>query len=121
MYYTELDPRTMKKVYVPKSPHEKAMQRALIQYRNPKNYDLIVEALVEAGRTDLIGFDKKCLVKPAYKDKDRFGTKRNPKRATEEKTTNKRGYGFGNAKKNGEKQGNPKRKKKTIRNVHKKK
>lgn len=64
MYYTGLDPRTMEKVYVPKSPHEKAMQRALIQYRNPKNYELVVEALKRAGREDLIGFDKKCLVRP---------------------------------------------------------
>lgn len=64
MYYTGLDPRTMKKVYVPKNPHEKALQRALIQYRNPKNYDLVIEALHKAGRTDLIGFGDKCLVKP---------------------------------------------------------
>lgn len=64
MYYTELDPRTMKKVYVPKSSHEKAMQRALIQYRNPKNYHLVYEALVKAGRTDLIGFGKNCLIRP---------------------------------------------------------
>ena len=64
MYYTGLDPRTMKKVYVPTNPHEKAMQRALIQYRNPKNYALVHEALVKAGRTDLIGYDKKCLIKP---------------------------------------------------------
>lgn len=64
MYYTGLDPRTMKPVYVAKSPHEKAMQRALIQYRNPKNYELVKEALHKAGRTDLIGFDKKCLIPP---------------------------------------------------------
>ena len=64
MYYTGLDPRTMEKVYVPKSAHEKEMQRALIQYRNPANYDLVVEALRIAGRTDLIGFSKECLVKP---------------------------------------------------------
>ena len=64
MYYTGLDPRNMKPVYVPKTPHEKAMQRALIQYRNPKNYDLVYEALVQAGREDLIGFDKKCLIRP---------------------------------------------------------
>ena len=64
MYYTGLDPRTMKKVYVTNNPHEKAMQRALIQYRNPKNYDLVLEALRLAGRTDLIGFDKKCLIRP---------------------------------------------------------
>ncbi len=64
MYYTGLDPRTMAPVYVPKNPHEKAMQRALIQYRNPANYDLVKEALMLAGRTDLIGFDKKCLIRP---------------------------------------------------------
>ena len=64
MYYTGLDPRTMEEVYVPKNPHEKAMQRALIQYRNPKNYDLVYEALKKAGREDLIGFDKKCLIRP---------------------------------------------------------
>ena len=69
MYYTGLDPRTMKKVYVPTNPHEKAMQRALIQYRNPKNYALVHEALTKAGRTDLIGYDKKCLIKPMGKPK----------------------------------------------------
>ena len=64
MYYTGLDPRTMEAVYVPKNPHEKAMQRALIQYRNPANYNLVKEALVKAGRTDLIGFDEQCLIRP---------------------------------------------------------
>lgn len=64
MYYTGVDPRTMKKVYVPSNPHEKAMQRALIQYRKPENYELVKEALIKAGRTDLIGFDKKCLIPP---------------------------------------------------------
>ena len=64
MYYTEVDPETMKPVYVCKNPHEKAMQRALIQYRNPKNYELVKEALTLTGRTDLIGFDAKCLIKP---------------------------------------------------------
>ena len=59
MYYTGVDPRTMKPVYVPKNPHEKAMQRALIQYRNPKNYDLVMEALRIADRMDLVGFDEK--------------------------------------------------------------
>lgn len=71
MYYTGLDPRTMKEVYVPRSPHEKAMQRALIQYRNPKNYELVVEALTKAHRTDLIGFDKKCLVRPRILAKEK--------------------------------------------------
>lgn len=64
MYYTGLDPETMKPVYVCKNPHEKALQRALIQYRNPKNYELVKEALTLAHRTDLIGFDSKCLIKP---------------------------------------------------------
>ena len=64
MYYTGVDPRTMKPVYVAKNPHEKAMQRALIQYKRPENYDLVKEALQKAGRTDLIGFDKKCLIPP---------------------------------------------------------
>lgn len=64
MYYTGFDPRTMKPVYVPKSAHEKAMQRALIQYKKPENYELVKEALIKAGRTDLIGFDKKCLIPP---------------------------------------------------------
>lgn len=64
MYYTGVDPVTMKPVYVCKNPHEKAMQRALIQYRNPKNYELVREALKLAGREGLIGYDKKCLIKP---------------------------------------------------------
>ncbi len=64
MYYTGVDPRTMKPVYVPKNPHEKAMQRALIQYRNPKNYDLVMEALKSADRMDLVGYDKSCLIRP---------------------------------------------------------
>ena len=64
MYYTGLDPRTMQPVYVATNPHEKAMQRALIQYRNPENYDLVHEALIKAGREDLIGFDGKCLIRP---------------------------------------------------------
>lgn len=64
MYYTGVNPVTMKPVYVCKNPHEKAMQRALIQYRNPKNYELVREALKLAGREDLIGYDKKCLIKP---------------------------------------------------------
>lgn len=64
IYYTGVDPRTMKEVYCPRTPHEKAMQRALIQYRNPKNRHLVIEALKEAGREDLIGYDAKCLVRP---------------------------------------------------------
>lgn len=64
MYYTGLDPRTMKTVYVPKTSGEKAMQRALLQFKNPKNYQLVYEALVLAGRQDLIGYHKKALIKP---------------------------------------------------------
>ena len=64
MYYTGIDPVSMKPVYICKNPHEKAMQRALIQYRNPKNYELVREALKLAGREDLIGFGKHCLIKP---------------------------------------------------------
>lgn len=96
MYYTGYDPRTMEKVYVPTNPHEKAMQRALIQYRNPKNYDLVSEALKLAGRTDLIGFDKKCLIRPKTGGPKGFSDKKNDGR------------------------GSDSRKKKTIRNVHKK-
>ena len=93
MYYTGVDPRTMKPVYVPKSPHEKAMQRALIQYRNPELYDLVSEALHKAGRTDLIGFGPKCLIRPRK---------------------------FADQKKN-EREKNSSQKKKSIRNVHRKK
>ena len=64
IYYTGLDPRTMKHVYCPTNPHEKAMQRALIQYRDPKNRALVIEALHKAGREDLIGYGPKCLVRP---------------------------------------------------------
>jgi len=67
MYCTGLDPRTMKPVYVPTNPHEKAMQRALIQYRDPKNYALVREALQKAGRQDLIGFGPECLIRPYRK------------------------------------------------------
>ena len=64
MYYTGIDPRTGESVYIPKDPHEKAMQRALIQYRDPKLYDLVKEALIKCGRQDLIGFSKECLIAP---------------------------------------------------------
>ena len=64
MYYTGLDPATMQPIYVSHNPHEKAMQRALIQYRNPSNYDLVYEALKKEHREDLIGFDQHCLIRP---------------------------------------------------------
>lgn len=91
MYYTGVDPRTMESVYVPINPHEKAMQRALIQYRNPQLYDLVEEALKKAHREDLIGFDKHCLIRPK-----KLAAEKNEKRFTNKK-------------------------KKTIRNTHKKK
>ncbi len=109
MYYTGYDPRTMEKVYVPTNPHEKAMQRALIQYRNPKNYDLVTEALKLAGRMDLIGFDKKCLIRP------RNGA---PRGFTDAKNGKNYGSMGRTDAASGENQKN--RKKKTIRNVHKK-
>lgn len=103
MYYTGLDPRTGEKVYVPKSAREKAMQRALLQYKNPENYELVKEALLKSGRSDLIGFDKKCLIRPR-------GGKGKPEkehvRDFQKKQVNSRENG---------------RKKKSIRNVHKKK
>ncbi len=64
MFYTGVDPRTMKRIHVPRSAKEKAMQRALLQYRRPENYKLVYEALVKAGREDLIGFGAKCLIRP---------------------------------------------------------
>lgn len=67
MYYTGMDPRDKTKVYVPKDPREKAMQRALMQYRHPRNYDLVYEALVKAKRQDLIGNGPKCLIKDKKK------------------------------------------------------
>ena len=110
MYYTGIDPRNGKKVYVCRNPHEKAMQRALIQYRNPNNYELVKEALLKSGRKDLIGFDKKCLIRP---------------RQTAQAVPNgKRGAGVGP---DGRRDGTGRRtdgakgKKKTIRNVHRKK
>ena len=70
MYYTGFDPFTNEEVYVPKSAHEKAMQRALMQYYIPKNYDLIKEALIKANRTDLIGDGKDCLIR--HKNNDNY-------------------------------------------------
>lgn len=64
MYYTGLDPRTMKPVYVAKAPHEKALQRALLQWKRPEKRRLVLEALHKAGRTDLIGYGKHCLIRP---------------------------------------------------------
>lgn len=146
MYYTGLDPRTMKPVYVPINPHEKAMQRALIQYRNPKNYDLVHEALVKAGRTDLIGFDKNCLIRPRKNygsSYEKYGNSSKTNVSTDNKNNknNKNSHNQNNNHKNSGNKGNNKsythisndgmnnkntinknkNKKKTIRNVHKNK
>ena len=99
MYYTGVDPRNMQPVYVPKNPHEKAMQRALIQYRDPKNYDLVMEALKKTGRMDLVGYDKRCLICPEKGKSSGWSEK---------------GKSGKNARDNT-------RKKKHIRNVHKRK
>lgn len=83
MYYTELDPYTLNSVYVAKTPHEKALQRALMQYFNPKNYELVYEALKKAGRSDLIGTSSKCLIAPKqnFTNKQGRGMKNNGKKA----------------------------------------
>ncbi len=75
MYYTEIDPRTMQKIYVPKSVKDKAMQRALMQWRKPENRGLVLQALKETGREDLIGFSKHCLVRPYERKNDKPGQK----------------------------------------------
>ncbi len=124
MYYTGLDPRDMQPVYVCKNPHEKAMQRALIQYRNPKNYELVHEALVAAGREDLIGFDKRCLIRPRKPAQNvGYGTKKETEgnRKANKSETNKYKNVSGNNKRKIEGATSKNTKKKTIRNVHKKK
>ena len=132
MYYTGVDPRTMEKVYVPKNPHEKALQRALIQYRDPKNRDMIEEALTLAGRRDLIGFDKQCLIRPR-RGEGAGGGQVTGRQAVDGRNT---GKAKANGKASGSMGGKPQSssnndraasaqadrpKKKTIRNVHKKK
>ena len=119
MYYTGVDPRTMQKVYVPKSPHEKAMQRALIQYRNPELYDLVIEALHKAGRSDLIGFGPKCLVRP----RQMRGSGNDKKTGRNEPKKGSRGLNGQKRQNNSEYRGRGegKNKKKSIRNVHSKK
>lgn len=118
MYYTGVDPRTMKPVYVPKNPHEKAMQRALIQYRNPQNYDIVLEALKKAGRMDLVGYDKHCLLRPKRHGGKNQGTSYSMSRAAERgnDSGHRNTSGSGNAS-----GGKRPYKKKAIRNVHKKK
>ena len=108
MYYTGLDPRTMEPVYVPKNPHEKAMQRALIQYRDPKNRALVEEALHLAHREDLIGYGPRCLLRPekkTEKDRENKRDRQSGKRTDRKKETGQKRNGA----------------RKTIRNVHRKK
>lgn len=101
MYYTGIDPRNGERVYVCRNPHEKAMQRALIQYRNPKNYDLVYEALKKAGREDLIGYGEKCLIRPKKGASDHISARKKSDAGQPDRISQ--------------------RKKRTIRNVHKKK
>ncbi len=118
MYYTGVDPRTMEPVYVPVNPHEKAMQRALIQYRNPKNYDLVKEALIKAGRTDLIGFDKKCLIRPRKGGQTVSSAASRSMKKNVSPQKDRTTSGSGSV---GRNQTRAAKQKKTIRNVHKKK
>ena len=117
MYYTGVDPRTMKPVYTAVNPHEKAMQRALIQYRNPKNYELVSEALHKAGRTDLIGFDKKCLIRP----RNIQSSSSTQKGASAKKQQTGKMSKAQTSQKQQKSQKQKPQQKKTIRNVHKKK
>ena len=85
MYYTGIDPRTGNSVYVATNPHEKAMQRALVQYRNPANYDLVMEALRISNRMDLVGFQPNCLIPPRKlkgnkPTNERISNRKKPKR-----------------------------------------
>lgn len=117
MYYTGLDPRTMEKVYVPKNPHEKAMQRALIQYRDPKNRELVQEALEKCGRRDLIGYGPKCLLRP---EGGRAGERSGQKTDFRKNSSGNRAGGRTERTETNVRK-NAGAKKKTIRNVHKKK
>lgn len=133
MYYTGLDPRTMTAVYVPKDPHEKEMQRALIQYRNPANRVLVREALLKAGREDLIGYGPKCLLRPDQARGDGRAAHRDDNRRVEKRSAGRgRGASSGRtadrnntqSRSQNQEQTQERRltqKKKTIRNVHRKK
>ncbi len=97
MYYTGINPVTMKKVYVPRSFNEKKMQRALLQYRKKENYEIVKEALIKAGRKDLIGFDGRCLIKPKAneirrkKENERTDNKRKTSLSKHKRKNKKRG------------------------------
>ncbi len=90
MFYTGLNPYTLKEVYIPRTDKEKAMQRALLQYFNPKNKELVIEALKAAGRGDLIGQGEKCLVRPIAGTQRTQDTKREKQGKWSSKKTAKR-------------------------------
>ena len=92
MYYTEIDPLTMKHVYVAKSFHEKAMQRALLQWKRPDKRKLVIEALKEAGREDLIGYGPECLVKPDAAYRPRPKAEKKPAEGEARKPVSKKGW-----------------------------
>lgn len=91
MFYTGLDPYTMEEVYVARSEHDKALQRALLQYYNPKNHHLVEEALKRAGRYDLIGYDAKCLIKPGSKPGKKYKSNSNSSRTYKKRSKGKSG------------------------------
>lgn len=91
MFYTGLDPYTMEEVYVARSEHDKALQRALLQYYNPKNHRLVEEALKRAGRYDLIGYDAKCLIKPGSKPGKKYKSNSNSSRTYKKRSKGKSG------------------------------
>ena len=119
MYYTGLDPRTMEDVAIIRNPHQKAMQRALIQYRDPANYDLVREALETAGRRDLIGYGPHCLIRP---EKPKGS---GPKAVISGQKNSCQKAAVGSQKNSGQKgkvaSGQKKNSRKPIRNIHKKK
>lgn len=128
MYYTGIHPITKEKVYVPTSYEEKAMQRALIQYRNPANYKLVKEALCRAGRTDLIGYGKKCLIPPDNTDMINNSAKKGQEKySTSSSISNRKREKYQSSNWNKSNRNQPgsgasddkKKPKKTIRNIHK--
>ncbi len=116
MYFTGIDPRNGKKVSVCRNPHEKAMQRALIQYRDPKNHGLVREALQAAGRTDLIGYGERCLIRPEPKEGRAAG---DTGRGRSPSVKSAKGGGARGLEKTPQEK--RQRKKRTIRNIHSKK
>ena len=94
MYYTGIDPRTMKPVYVAKTPEEKAMQRALLQWRRPDKRPIVLAALKKAGRDDLIGFGKECLIRPNRGEKPPAPAKKaaRPAKASASRAPKKKGW-----------------------------